>query len=339
MESNADERIRPAVRRFQALALSGGGYRGLYTARVIADLEQEFGGPIARHFDLIAGTSVGGILALALAQEIPAERIVSLFENHGDEIFAKRVSLLGIVRAPYTADKLRGLLEHDELFGKRPLASCKHPVIVPSINYTTGAPVVFKTPHHQSFRRDHRVPLVEVALATSAAPGYFPRHLYDNSQYVDGGLFANAPGLLALHEATEFLGVDERDVHLMAIGTMSSSFTVDPRRTPTGGHLEWGGPKRLFGLAISAQEGVVNSMLRHRLADRYVHVDDALTDERARAVALDRTDAAARQVLIGTAGQRSKHCIGDPKIQAFLERSPSEPVFFHGEHAQKSTSC
>lgn len=345
MEIITDQQIRPAARRFQMLALSGGGYRGLYTARVIADLEREFGAPIARRFDLLAGTSVGGILALALAQEIPAERVVSLFEEHGSEIFDKHWSLCGLLRSPYATTKLRALLEMDDLFGKRLLGSCKHPVIVPAINYTTGAPVVFKTPHHPSLRRDHQVPLADVALATSAAPGYFPRHLYDNSQFVDGGLFANAPGQLALHEATEFLGVDLADVYLVAIGTMSSSYTVDPRRAPNGGAFDWGGlwpldmPKRLFGLAISAQEGIADHMLRHRLGERYVHVDDALTDAKARAVQLDSTDAAAREILLGTARERSKHCLGDPKIQAFLERSPSEPVFFHGEHSSKGSSC
>lgn len=57
-------------KRFQVLALSGGGYRGLYTAKILADIESELGGPVGRHFDLIAGTSIGGILALAVALEI-----------------------------------------------------------------------------------------------------------------------------------------------------------------------------------------------------------------------------------------------------------------------------
>jgi patatin-like phospholipase/acyl hydrolase len=88
--------------RFQVLALSGGGYRGLYTAKILADLEEDIGGPIARRFDLIAGTSIGGILALAIAMEIPAEQMVKLFEQHGQEIFRRRFSLWGILRAPYS---------------------------------------------------------------------------------------------------------------------------------------------------------------------------------------------------------------------------------------------
>src|ERR1700722_19795882 len=84
--------------RFQILALSGGGFRGLYTAKIVADLEQQIGAPFASRFDLIAGTSVGGVLALALAMEVPASRIVDLFTRHGPEIFQKRWSILGIFR-------------------------------------------------------------------------------------------------------------------------------------------------------------------------------------------------------------------------------------------------
>src|SRR5262249_38669774 len=88
--------------RFQILALSGGGFQGLYTAQVIADLEEHSGKPFASYFDLIAGTSVGGILALALALEIPAARIVTLFEKNGPMIFSRRRSLWGVMRAPYS---------------------------------------------------------------------------------------------------------------------------------------------------------------------------------------------------------------------------------------------
>jgi len=321
--------------RFQVLALSGGGYRGLYTAKVVADLEAEFGAPFARHFDLIAGTSVGGILALALALEIPAADIVELFEKNGGKIFAKRASLGGLARSKYSPTGLRTLLSAKKLFGRQLLGSCKHPVIIPSINYSTGSAVMFKTAHHPSLRRDQRIPLVDVALATSAAPGFFPRHEYANSQYVDGGLFANAPGVLALHEATEFFGQTDEAIHLMSIGTMSSRVTADPRKKANGGYMEWGGGNalkaadRLFTLAISVQEGLSCNMLDHRLRDHYLHIDDENTDERARAVALDKTDAAARKVLLGVAEQRSKWCISDSRVQSFMNYQAPTPTFFH----------
>lgn len=320
--------------KFQILTLSGGGFRGLYTAKILADIERDIGEPIARRFDLIAGTSVGGILALALALEIPAQEIVDLFSKHGTEIF-KRRALLGFLCSPYSSAGLADLLAKDVLFGDRLLGECLHPVIVPSISYSTGKPVIFKTPHHATFKRDHENRLVDVALATSAAPAYFPRHTFNNNQYVDGGLYANAPGLLALHEAEQFFGRKSNEIWLMSVGTMSSKFTVDPRKNRDGGLLDWGHPARLFGLTISVQESLIDFMLRHRLGDQYLHIDDDLTDQRARAVALDKVNAAAKETLLGAASERSKACLGQAEFQIFMQHQPVTPVFHYGPHVRK----
>lgn len=325
-------------KRFQVLSLSGGGYRGLYTAQILADLEKEIKAPIATRFDLIAGTSIGGILALAIAMEIPAQKMVEFFTNHGEDIFRRRLSFFGMLRAPYSPEPLKKLLSDESIFGEQTLGASKHPVIVPAINYSSGKPQLFKTPHHPDFRRDHEFRLVDVAMATSAAPAYFPRHVFNNNQYVDGGLYANAPGLLAAHEAQTFFGQSD-SVHLLSIGTMSSKFTVDPRRNRSGGTLDWGGinptnmPKRLFGLSISVLESLSDFMLKHSLRGRYLHLDDELTDQRAGAVALDKANAAAREVLLGAAVERSKVCIGDAMGQAFLAHRAAPPKFYYGQNA------
>lgn len=331
------------TRRFQILALSGGGFRGLYTAQILADLEKEINAPIASRFDLIAGTSIGGILALALAMEIPAQAMVEFFTKHGEEIFSKRFSLKGLFRAPYSPKPLQKLLLSPKLFGEKTMGACKHPVIVPAINYSSGMPQLFKTPHHPNFKRDHEFRLVDVALATSAAPGYFPRHTFNNNQYVDGGLYANAPGLLAIHEAQTFFDQPQTAIHMLSIGTMSSRVTADPRRTRSGGLFDWGGginvanaPKRLFGLSISVLESLSDYMLKHRLPGRYVHLDESLTDERAGAVALDKTDAAAREVLLGAAAECSKRYLGDSSNHAFLNHRSATANFYYGQNANQA---
>jgi hypothetical protein len=328
-------------RPFQILALSGGGYRGLYTAKIIADIEKHIDAPFASRFDLLAGTSVGGILAMALALEIPAAEIVELFECHGNEIFKKRLSLRGLMRSPYSPRSLRRLLEDPSLFGDRLLGACKHPVVVPSFNYSKGEPVVFKTPHHEKLVLDHTRRIVDIALSTSAAPAYFPRHVFDNCQYVDGGVYANAPGLIGLHEAMEFFDLPTKQIRMVAIGTMSARYTVNPKANRDGGLLvDWGGwnpfkmARPLFGLTISAQEIVTNYMLKHRLGDdNYYHVDDEPRDQSARAIDLDTTDRYAREVLLGMASERSKACLGSPRFQTFLRHDPGKPIFFHGENA------
>lgn len=160
--------------RFQILALSGGGYRGLFTARILAEIERQIDAPIGSRFDLVTGTSIGGILALAVALELPAQKIVELFEGHGEAIFRRRFSIRGFFRSQYSSQTLLQHLSSDNVFGQRLLGECLHPVIVPSINYTRGLPVVFKTPHHEDFKTDHRHRIVDVAMATSAAPIVFP---------------------------------------------------------------------------------------------------------------------------------------------------------------------
>jgi len=331
-----------AKSRFQVLALSGGGYRGLFTARILAEIEQHIGAPVGSRFDLIAGTSIGGILALAVALEIPAQRMVELFEKHGEEIFRRRFSGRGLFRSQYSNQPLLNYLLGEEVFGERLVGECLHPVIVPSINYTRGLPVVFKTPHHPDFKTDHRHRVVDVAMATSAAPIVFPRYVFNNCQYVDGGLFANAPGLLGVHETFKFLGVSraEGDVRVLSIGTMSSKFTVNPKRNRAGGTIDWGGwwpvnaPKRLFGLGISAQEAMSDHMLRHQFPNgNYIHIDDVLTDERSQAVALDKADAAAREVLLGSAAEAAKDFVGSAAFGNFMDHKAPVPTYYYGPRA------
>jgi uncharacterized protein len=317
-------------KRFQILALSGGGYRGLFSARILELMEEQYGGAAADRFDLIAGTSVGGILALALAARVPAARIARIFLEHGSEIFRSRGRLAGWVGAKYDNSGLRALLEHDDYLGQRLLGESRTPVIVPAVNYTTGAPQLFKTPHHENFGRDHLLRMVDIAMATSAAPTYFPIYELNSQQYVDGGLIANAPGLLAVHEARKFLAQDADDIHVISVGTVTSQVTANPTKTRHRGVLGWG--KQLFGLTISAQESLSKFMLGHTLGSRYLDVDVVVTEEQARSVALDRTDDAARSVLIGRANHVAQQYFGRADFREFMSHVPAQPTFYFGRH-------
>jgi len=331
--------------RFQILSLSGGGYRGLFTATILAELEQSAGKPLSQCFDLIAGTSVGGILALGLALGVPADTLQQLFADHGREIFHQQRTLFGFLRAKYDSARLKQLLAQPKLLGEQLLGSSRCRVVIPAVNYSSGLPVVFKTAHHPNFKVDYARRAIDIALATSAAPFYFRRHLFDHNQYIDGGLFANAPGLVALHEAEHFLSAKLDDIYLLSIGTMTSRFTVNPQRNSGGGILDWGqglapvgAAQRLFGITISVQESLTSQILRHRLgSDRYITVDEVLTPDRANAVALDKTDEAARQVLIGSAKECAKHAVGDPRVTDILGHTAPTALFYYGPHAtQKS---
>lgn len=327
----------------QVLALSGGGYRGLYTAKLISLIEKHTGRPFASHFNLIAGTSIGGILALALACEIPAERMVELFEKHGSAIFKR--TAIGYGRARYSPKTLKSLLSEEDVFGNRKLADCLHPVLVPSVNYSTGNPQMFKTPHARQLVADRERSLVDVALATSAAPTFFPRHELDNSQYVDGGLIANAPGMIALHEAEFYLGAPLENIRLLSIGTMAVKPAVNPSANRAGGVRDWGSgavlkslkmTERLMELTISANETLTDYMLKQRLGEaRYLRVDEQLSGSQAAAVGLAETGPAAREVALGLATQRAQRLLGSSRFSDWLSHQAPNPAFYHGSPAGK----
>jgi hypothetical protein len=121
---------------------------------------------------------------------------------------------------------------------------------------------------------------------------------------------------------------------------MSSKYTVDPSGNNEGGAMDWGGgtplemPARLFGLAISAHETLTHYMLKQRLTEeRYMHVDDTLTDQSTHSVALDKTDPAARQILLGRAINRAKFMLNDPRLKTLMAYTASDPVFYYGAFA------
>jgi len=105
MKSNPND----DTKSFQILSLSGGGFLGLYTIKIIEKIEEDLGKPISHCFDLIAGTSIGGIVALALAAEIPAKDIRKAFEDNGEKIFPRKFNLKNIF-------KLRSLIKIIDYF-------------------------------------------------------------------------------------------------------------------------------------------------------------------------------------------------------------------------------
>lgn len=321
------------VPTFHILALSGGGYRGLYTATVLAELEKVLGRPIASHFDLICGTSAGGLLGLGLAAEIPADELKALFESHGDRIFGCRSlwrRLTGFWwKAKHSSDGLRSVL--DERFGALTIGDLKHRVLVPAVNYSTGRGQFFKTPHHPTFELDHRMKLTDVAVATAAAPVYFPLSRNERGVFADGGLVGNAPGFFGLHEVRTFLakGMPDARVRVLAIGTMTIGATVRGDADLDRGFARWRGG--LFDLVISAQESSVDYMLRQSLGDDYFSIDDKATPDQSRDVkALDRVSTASTNTLRDRGMHAAQKALGDPKFQPFRAHWAAAPAFFHG---------
>ncbi|RKX57992.1 MAG: hypothetical protein DRP28_05685, partial [Thermodesulfobacteriota bacterium] len=192
--SGGYRRSGSVIERFQILSLDGGGIKGLFSAAVLAFLEEDHGLRIADHFDLIVGTSTGGIIALALGMGMRPREIVRFYIQKGPEIFVAN-RLFGIkrfFRSKYDNDGLESALK--DCFGEKRLADSVKRLVIPSYNIGEDDVYLFKTPHHERLKRDYKVPVWKVALATSAASTYFPSCLkLDHIRLVDGGVWANNP--------------------------------------------------------------------------------------------------------------------------------------------------
>jgi len=271
---------RPA--EFRILSLSGGGYLGLYTAVVLAALEQRIAEPLGRRFDLVAGTSVGGLLAMAIAFELPLSVIVDIFKTRGEEVFSGRnlpsgpmTRLIDLSRS-VTGPKYSGRVLREELhrhFGDATLADARHALVVPAVDVTRSVTKVFKTPHVKSSRGDEDVRVVDIMMATSAAPAYFPSVRIGGRLYADGGLFAVAPDQVAMHEAQHFMKVDPARMRMVSVGTATAGYHSGETADADAGAVGWLSDGRLILTLIAVQQQHVQAIMEDRLGERYLRLD------------------------------------------------------------------
>ena len=248
---------------FRILSIDGGGIRGIIAAEVLIELERQI--RIARNddtikigecFDLIAGTSTGGILSLLLITPDPmhptrarysAEEALGLYLEHGDRIFDRSVwqrvrNLGGLRDEQYSADELEKVTE--KYFGNTKLSDLIRPCMITA--YATEKYRPFFFTHNEARAdpsRDYYVR--DVARATSAAPTYFeaamPKSLdgVDNeTPMIDGGVFANNPAACAFVEGmkinkTKLLSPGQ--IAILSLGTGRS-----PKHLPFNKIKDWG---------------------------------------------------------------------------------------------------
>lgn len=215
---------------FKVLSIDGGGIKGLYSSRILEHFEDRFNCRIVDHFDLICGTSTGGLIALGLSLHIPVGLISNLYYRRGKYIFPQRNSFLSslqqfFLRSKYDNSELRKALE--EMFGERTLADSYCLLCIPAFSLTDGRPFIFKFDHNEgNLCRDNKTKYVDIALATSAAPAYLPIvtiDTYDRKQFIDGGIYANNPTLIGVVEALRyFIGNKKRfqKLMVMSIGSL-----------------------------------------------------------------------------------------------------------------------
>ena len=227
------------------LSIDGGGILGAFPAAFLAELERELDRPVGSYFDLIAGTSTGGILALGLGMGMRASEILDLYENRGSDIFGGNRGMLAnflvrnlrcvrwCFRNKYDSDRLRKVLR--DVFGEKLIGEAKTRLVVPAWNPLTKSVHIYKTAHHPRLRTDYRSSVVDAALATSAAPSYFQQHVTQHGVgLIDGGIWANNPVAVAVVEAIAVLGWPRESLHVLSLGCLDETYSV-PKHAGLGG--------------------------------------------------------------------------------------------------------
>jgi predicted acylesterase/phospholipase RssA len=262
---------------FNVLALDGGGLKGLFTAKFLFDIEQHLGVKVADHFDLITGTSTGGIIALGLGLGIPTGQILDFYINEGPKIFD--APGWGVIHAKYSAAPLCESLTR--VFGDRLLGDSKNRLVIPAFNIQRREVKLFKTRHAERFLKDWKMKAVDVAMATAAAPTYLPSFVDDSKiEYVDGGVWANNPSLLGVIEAMTVLGVDKSQIQLVSVGTTREVVRMDAIKKD-GGMAAWAlkASDVFIGADSAGAEAMCELLLRDdpdENAERYVRINPSV---------------------------------------------------------------
>jgi patatin-like phospholipase/acyl hydrolase len=286
---------------YRIMSFDGGGVRGVYTARLLERLTAQVPEMLAKA-ELLAGTSTGGIIALALAAGHAVTDLVALYRDNAPKIFDKSwlhdlAELDGLAGAEYDNRNLELILAGE--FATTRLDQLNKRVLIPSFQLDNQDPRAGQRKWKPKFFHNYPGPqsdgtelVVDVALRTSAAPIYFPTYQI----YVDGGVVANDPSMAALAQALDrdTGGQKLEDLYLFSLGT-----GTNPTYIP-GHDLDWGlaqWAKPLVSLMIDGVMGVAEYQCAHLLGQRYFRLQPLLP----KPIALD--DAAAVDDLIAAAEQ------------------------------------
>jgi uncharacterized protein len=215
-------------RNFRILALDGGGLRGTFTAAVLSKwddmLKSGGGNSLVSHFDLVAGTSTGAILAIGLGLGISPKKILDFYRSKGPFIFPKDRKLRHWLRSKHDSASLRQMLQ--EVYGDRKLSESNCRLVLPTVRAVRGVAEAVTTPHSMDRTAFRDISSVDAALASSAAPTYFDEAQWQGpivpEEFLDGGVWANNPILPALAESVRHLKIPLDRIDVLSVGTLSS---------------------------------------------------------------------------------------------------------------------
>ena len=244
-------------RPFRILSIDGGGIRGIIPALVLAEIERRTESRVAALFDLVAGTSTGGVIALAVTKpddngrpQYKAAEIAELYSTKGGTIFSTTIlhqlsSAWGLLGAKYPSAGLEKVL--DQYFGETRLKHALTDVLVPAFAIDLRSPWFFRSRRART-EPERDFAMKKVARATSAAPTYLEplkldgvgKHLGTSWGLVDGGVYANNPAMCALVEAQAVYGAE--DVLVVSLGTGEPTRGIPWKEAKDWGLAAWARP-------------------------------------------------------------------------------------------------
>jgi uncharacterized protein len=320
---------------FNILSIDGGGIKGLYSAVILSEFEKKYGN-INKFFNLICGTSTGGIIALALAAGIPAQRIVQLYTEEGPKIFHYKDPVSRFMQglkqvvfsSKYNDETLKNALI--DVFGDKRIKDCKNIVLIPTSNITQGTPCIIKSDHQPTLYRDGNHKLVDVALATAAAPTYFPIQEIETMpdlQFADGGLFSNNPSLHGIQEAYHYY-INQKEYeyntfNLLSISTLHEHFAFKRKlKIRNRSFLLW--RKDLLSLMMDLQSISTHyhiEYLNTSLKGNYIRVEsEHLTKQESKLIELDKATEKSINLLTEKGLEAGIRWLSEPRMQCFFEK-------------------
>jgi patatin-like phospholipase/acyl hydrolase len=217
------------------------------------------GQSIVGHFDLVSGTSTGGIVALGLGAGKSATEVRDLYLHRGRDIFPPawdnvlgrawkwfRNTILNVALYRYSRKALERVLRQfltDKILGESLVR-----LVIPAFDGRFSEVFVFKTRHHPDYIQDWRKSMLDVALATSAAPTIYRPLESGDYRLIDGGVWANNPTMLAVIEAMITYDVPLERIKVLSIGCGDDPYFVN-RRMTWGGFWQW---RKIIGAAMRA---------------------------------------------------------------------------------------
>ncbi len=216
-------------RNFRILALDGGGLRGTFTAAVLTkwdDMIKSGGGnSLIEHFDLVAGTSTGAILAIGLGLGFTPLEMLTFYREEGPKIFPKDRKLRHWLKSKHESTTLRNVLQK-KFFDCKLSCDSRCRLVIPTVRAVHGEAEAIVTAHTPDRTAFQDITAVDAALASSAAPTYFDEAVWNGpvatETFLDGGIWANNPVLPALAEAVRYLKIPLDRIDVLSVGTIGN---------------------------------------------------------------------------------------------------------------------